>query len=274
MLNVTNYNIKSWREYFEPNENNKYNVSLNLLPITHDWDKFMDIQKTKPYWEKINMLLTKCTNSPETKIYPYPELVFNSLNTISLDNIKVFILGQDPYFNNEVHNKKIIPQAMGVSFSVPVGVKIPSSLSNIHRNLLNNGLIKKMPDHGNLMSWVNQGCMLFNATLTVQHGIPNSHQKYWQNFSNELIKYISDNTNNIVFILWGKFALDKLEKGLIDDTKHKVLVSSHPSGLSNTKDIYSKILNKKYSSFSNSNNFKEANDYLVLNNKIPINWDY
>ena len=271
MLNIANYNYKSWSEYYTP-KNNKYDISLDVLPINKSWDEFINEQKTKKFWTRIGQLLTKCINTPNIRIYPYPELVFNSLNLLPIDKIKVFILGQDPYFNCEKHNGKDIPQAMGISFSVPVGIKIPSSLVNIHKNLLKNGLIKKLPDHGNLISWVNQGCMLFNAALTVQHGIANSHEKYWSEFSDNLIKYVSDNTNNIVFMLWGKFALKKLEDGLIDSNKHLVLASSHPSGLSNAKPISSNVLNKKYPSFNDSNNFGQANDYLVSCDKIPIDW--
>lgn len=273
MLNTNNYTIKSWRDFF-PQVDNKYQVTLNDLHVDPSWKDFIDEQKDKKYWLRINSLISKCINTAGIDVYPYPELVFNSFNLLQLDQIKVFILGQDPYFNCEIHNTNKIPQAMGTSFSVPVGVKIPSSLVNIHKNLLNNKLIKKIPDHGNLSSWVNQGCMLFNSSLTVQHGIPNSHEKYWSEFSNNFIKYISDNTTNVVFILWGKFALKKLEDKFICDKKHCVLVSSHPSGLSNTKEVFSSVLNKKYPSFNNSNSFKEANDYLVKHNKTPINWDY
>jgi uracil-DNA glycosylase len=274
MINTTNYKFKSWSEYFI-SKNGIYDISIETLPIDISWNEFIKSQKGKKYWVLIDKLLSKIINTDiSIQIYPYPELVFNAINSVKLNDIKVFILGQDPYFNYELHNNQIIPQSMGISFSVPVGIKIPSSLINIHKNLLNNGLINKIPDHGNLNSWINQGVMLFNAALTVQHGIPNSHAKYWKEFSNELIKYVSNNTQNIVFILWGKFALNKLEDGLIDDNKHCVIVSSHPSGLSNTKEVNSKILNKKYPSFNNSNSFKECNDYLLLHNKTPINWNY
>ena len=198
------------------------------------------------------------------KIYPYPNLLFNAFILTPLSNVKVVILGQDPYHCNEIHHDKIIPQAMGLSFSVPKGMKIPSSLQNIYKNLLKYKHIEIKPNHGNLSFWAYQGCLMLNTSLTVQHSYPNSHSKYWLPFTDKIIKYISNKLNNIVFVLWGNPALNKLN--LIDQNKHKIIISSHPSGLSYNKKL------KNYDSFENTDHFGEINKYLKEKNKKQIIW--
>ena len=272
MLSLKNYPYKTWSEKYKiktktKNENG-YIVDIQSLEINESWKSFFDSVKDKPYYKKIEEFLTMCLNKTEgkIKIYPYPDLVFNVFNSVPLDNIKVVILGQDPYHQSVEKDDKIIPQAMGLSFSVPVGVKTPSSLVNIYKNALKFNIIKKIPSHGNLTSWVNQGVFLLNTSLTVQHGYPNSHAKKWTPFTDDLIKYISDNTEKLVFVLWGKPALQKLN--LIDDKKHKILISSHPSGLSCHKGL------GDYDAFMDKNHFGEINEYLKENNKEEIKWDF
>jgi len=253
LLSLSNYSYVRWSEKFPD-----HNVDLKKLNVHHSWDEFMSAEYEKEHFERINAFLSSCLSKTDGKIeiYPYPDLLFNALNLTHLDQIKVVILGQDPY-----HEPK---QAMGLSFSVPVDVPVPPSLQNIYKNLIKNNEMFKMPKHGNLEFWAHQGCLLLNTSLTVQRSYAGGHMGYWKEFTDTLIKYISNNTNNIVFILWGGPALDKLK--LINESKHKVLVSSHPSGLSCNSTL------RGHNSFTESNNFKKANDYLISKNKEPIVW--
>jgi len=260
-LNTTTYPYGTWAEKYPD-----YNVTLKTLPVNASWSEFLEQEYEKEYFKDTEEFLSHCLKHTKGKIniYPYPDLVFNALNTTPLDEVKVVILGQDPYFNNETHNNKAIPQAMGLSFSVPTGMDIPSSLKNIYKNMIANKQLTTPPTHGNLSSWASQGCLLLNTALTVQHGYPDSHKKHWTSFTNSLIKYISDKCENVIFVLWGGSSLSKL--GLIDDKKHKILISSHPSGLSYDKPL------RTYKSFKESNHFKEINDYLKEKGKTEILW--
>lgn len=261
MLNISNYNYKKWNERFPD-----YKVNLRELPIHPSWDDFIKKEYEKPYFKELEEFLSYCLEKTSGKIniFPYPDLVFNALNLTQLEDIKVVILGQDPYYNSEVHNGQEYPQAMGLSFSVPVGIDVPSSLKNIYKNMDAHGHLIKKPTHGNLVSWAYQGCLMLNTSLTVQKGYPNSHEKYWKPFTDTLIKYISDKLNNVVFVLWGNPSLSKIN--LIDKNKHKVLVSSHPSGLSYDRPL------KSYKSFKDSDHFTEINNYLKSIKKDKIIW--
>jgi len=262
LITKDNYPYQSWSEKY-PN----HIVSLNDLSIDHSWKDIFDKLKTDKRYTEIEEYLSYCLESTKgkVKIYPYPDLIYSAFNHTPLDKVKVVFIGQDPYFNSELDdNSKIIPQAMGLSFSVPVGVTVPPSLANIYKNMVaNNELIKK-PSHGNLEFWAYQGCLMINTVLTVQAGVANSHADYWVWCTDQIIKYISDNTKNIIFVLWGAPALDKLK--LIDKTTHKILISSHPSGLSCARPL------RSYSSFNNSNHFGEINKYLEENGKEKIIW--
>lgn len=261
-LSTNNYKIKPWHEKYPD-----YDVQLNDLRIHDSYDEFT---KTKLFNDKLkqaNEYLSHClkVTQGKVKIYPYPDLIFNALNTTPLDKIKVVILGQDPYINEEIHNDKPIPQAMGMSFSVPKGVKIPPSLDNIYANQIKYNHLNKKPKHGNLSFWAYQGVLLLNTALTVQKGCSNSHSKYWIELTDELIKFISDKTDNVVFVLWGGPALSKIN--LIDRDKHKVIISSHPSPLGFNKPL------KTYSAFKDIDHFKEINEYLNSKGKESIIWN-
>jgi uracil-DNA glycosylase len=260
-LSTNNYEHKPWNETFPD-----HNVSLKNLVTDRTWKYVIGKEMEKSYFDKLEKFLTHALKSTDAKVkmYPYPDLVFNAFNLVPLHTIKVVIIGQDPYHQNEVHNEQIIPQAMGLSFSVPTGIAVPSSLKNIYQNLVDFGHIKKAPSHGNLTKWANQGCMMLNTSLTVQHGYPNSHAKFWQEFTDTIIKYISERTDNVIFVLWGSPALKKLE--MIDTKKHGVTISSHPSGLSNTKPLQS------YPAFSKCDHFGEINKFLEKHNKTKIEW--
>lgn len=260
-LSTTYYTIKTWGEKF-PDQN----INLLSFPINSSWKPFFEKDSLKEPIERINKYLSHClkvTNNT-VNIFPYPDLLFSAFNATPLERTKVVILGQDPYFNWESHGDKNIPQAMGLSFSVPIGIEVPSSLENIYKNLIKFGHLKKKPTHGNLTFWAYQGCLLLNTVLTVQHKHPNGHEKFWTQITDALIEYISNNTENIVFMLWGSNALGKLD--LIDKNKHMVIVSSHPSGLS-----YSKPL-RNYKPFSETDHFGKANEYLMSVGKHPILW--
>ena len=268
LLDLNNYTYQSWTERFPD-----YKVDLKSLPVDDSWKEFMEQEYEKPYFDKLEKFLSHCLTKTQGKIniFPYPDLLFNALNTVKLENVTTTILGQDPYFKKELYKGKSYPQAMGLSFSVPIGVKIPSSLSNIYKNLKANKHITNQPTHGNLSLWASQGCLLLNTSLTVQEGYPNSHEKFWVEFTDNLIKYISDKHESIVFVLWGAPSLKK--RTLIDPEKHTVLVSSHPSGLSCNNTLSDPILKIKHNSFNTSDHFGEINKHLKNIGKPEIDWN-
>ncbi len=183
----------------------------------------------------------------EEDILPFPDNIFIAFNLLNVEDIKVVILGQDPYINLQNN----IPQATGLAFSVPDNFKIPPSLNNIFKNLLKFKHISTMPKHGNLMNWMKQGVFLLNSSLTVGNRKSNSHKKIWKNFTDNVIKYINDKNKKCVFVLWGAEALSK--KKIITN---RVIISSHPSGLS----AYQKL--DKYPSFNEQDHFGLINTYL------------
>ena len=199
-------------------------------------------------------------------MYPLPELLFNAFHLTHLTNLSVVIIGQDPYFNSEEIGETYCPQAMGLSFSIPVDIAIPSSLQNIYKNLITYKHIEEMPKHGNLESWALQGCLMLNSSLTVLDGSNNKncHQHIWKWFTDEIIRYISNNTEKVVFVLWGNDALNKMP--MIDLDKHEVVVSSHPSGFSVDKPL------KNYPSFKDCDHFGKINDYLKKLGKPVVRW--
>lgn len=257
LLSVSNYEYTNWNNLFLDN-----NISFNRLYINSSWRKIFENEFKKKYFQEFENYMSILLNN-NIKIFPHPNLVFNAFNICTLDKIKVVIIGQDPY-HGYIDNNKIIPQAVGLSFSIPIGMKIPSSLLNIYKNMIKYRIIDKIPDHGNLYFWASQGCLMLNSSLTVINNKPNSHQNYWTPFTDTIIKYISEKCNNLVFLLWGKHAYEK--RKLIDNTKHKIIHSTHPSGLSFSKDA------KYGKAFIKVNHFKECNDYLKSVNKNPIIW--
>lgn len=244
-----------------PTWGQKFNNQVNLKEIKYhkSWDELFNTLLNHENSKKIEQTL-----SQEKDIFPKPDLLFNAFYLTPLDTLKVVFIGQDPYFNCETHDNLLTPQAMGLSFSVPVGVNIPSSLSNIFINLKKYNHIKTFPKNGNLEHWATQGCLMLNSSLTVKNNDKNCHQNLWTQFTDYIIKYISDTQTNIIFVLWGSFALQK--KQLIDTSKHVILASSHPSGLSANKPLNS------YPPFSQTDHFGKINDQLKTFNKTPINF--
>ncbi len=183
-------------------------------------------------------------------VYPKGSLIFNAFNQTPFDAVKVVILGQDPYHGPG--------QAHGLCFSVPEGIPFPPSLRNILKEIRED-IGKNIPPHGNLERWAKQGVLLLNATLTVRANQAGSHQKKgWENFTDTVIKKIADERENIVFMLWGRYARDK--KSLIDESRHCVLEAAHPSPLS------------AHNGFFGCRHFSKANKYLINKNKEAIDW--
>jgi uracil-DNA glycosylase len=219
------------------------------VKIEASWKKILQTEFNKPYFGQI-VLHIKTEKSQGKIIYPPGPLIFNAFNTTPIDKIKVVILGQDPYHGPG--------QAHGLCFSVQNGVPPPPSLINIFKELHDDTGIK-IPDHGNLMHWAQQGVFLLNASLTVRAGEPMSHAKIgWAAFTDTTIHKISEIKKHVVFMLWGKFAQEK--KVLIDETKHLILKAAHPSPLSAS------------AGFLGCRHFSKANDYLVKNGIDPVDW--
>ena len=183
--------------------------------------------------------------------YPKGSLIFSALNNCKFEKIKLVILGQDPYHNPN--------QANGLAFSVPENITHPPSLVNIFKELQQD-LNTVYPSNGDLMTWVKQGVLLLNSTLTVKKNSPGSHQnKGWEDFTDEIINIISLRKKNVVFLLWGNYA--KKKSKLIDQNKHLILSSGHPSPLSANRGYW----------FGNKH-FSKANQYLKENNIVEIEW--
>lgn len=215
------------------------------------WKHLFSIEKEKEYFNNLDLFLQKdiSTYGESLEIFPPRNMVFNCLNICKLDEIKVVILGQDPY-----HQKG---QAMGLSFSVPENIKLPPSLKNIYKELENDCNI--IHNNGDLTEWAKQGVLLLNTALTVRESCPNSHQKYWKPFTDNLITYISENREGVIFLLWGGNAKDK--RKLIDINKHYVLEANHPSPLSANRG-----------GWFGCKHFSKTNEILKKNNKKEIRW--
>lgn len=220
----------------------------DILNVCKEFRKIILNEYNEKYFRNILKLLND--EYENFTIYPEKHEVFNAFKYKDVDDIKVVILGQDPYHN--------VNQAHGLSFSVHKGVSIPSSLKNIFIEL-NSDINVKIPNHGNLISWANQGVLLLNSGLTVRKNQPNSHKLIgWSVFTDKVIKILSSKRENLVFVLWGNFAIKK--ECLIDRAKHLVLKSAHPSGLSAHKGFFS------------SKPFSKINKYLRTKSIEEINW--
>lgn len=221
---------------------------MSNVRIEESWKQALTSEFERPYFQTIATFLKNEIADGKT-IYPPGPLIFNAFNTTPFAKVKVVILGQDPYHNPG--------EAMGLSFSVPKGVKIPPSLKNIYKEIFSD-VGFPIPTHGDLTGWANQGVFLLNAMLTVEKNRAASHQQIgWQFFTDAVIRTLSVERENLVFMLWGNFA--KRKKELIDTDKHFVLESAHPSPLAGN-------------AFSGCRHFSKANNYLKLNGLEPIDW--
>jgi uracil-DNA glycosylase len=220
------------------------------VQIEASWKEVLKNEFTKPYFLEIVTFLKTEKNAGKV-IYPPGPLIFNAFNQTPFKNVKVVILGQDPYHNPG--------QAHGLSFSVPTGIKPPPSLVNIYKEIQTDIGIPMPAQYGNLTRWAEQGVLLLNAILTVRANEPASHAKIgWMNFTDAVIKKISDEKTGVVFLLWGKFAQDK--QILINETKHFVLKAAHPSPFSADKGFFG------------CKHFSKTNELLIKQGTSPIDW--
>jgi len=226
---------------------------------TPQWQSIIEQQKQLPYYQK---LITEIEQRKAQGIAVFPEenAIFNAFEYVDLQDIKVVILGQDPYHGTGSDNSgETVPQAHGLAFSVQGNIKSPPSLANIYKELATDieGFIS--PKHGNLTAWAKQGVLLLNTVLTVEQANANAHAKLgWEIFTDEIIKQLNQENSGCVFILWGAHAKKKGRN--IDIVKHQVLAGPHPSPLS------------AYRGFYGCQHFSKANAWLALHNKEIINW--
>ena len=219
------------------------------VKIEDSWKEVLHSEFQKDYFQNITAFL-KTEKAQGKIIYPPGSLIFNAFEKTPFYKLKVLLLGQDPY-----HGKG---QAMGLSFSVPKGVRPPPSLVNIFKEL-HDDVGVPISSSGDLTPWADQGVMLLNAALTVRAGEPNSHAKIgWHQFTDAVIKKVSDEKEGIVFLLWGSFAHQKQE--LIDQTKHHVLKAAHPSPFSADKGFFG------------CKHFSKTNSFLVDQKEHAIDW--
>ncbi len=218
-----------------------------VVRIEDSWRKVLESEFEKPYFKRLTESV-RFAYETET-VYPHPKNVFRAFDLTPLPEVKVVILGQDPY-----HGPK---QAHGLAFSVEDGTDIPPSLQNMYKELKNDLGVERTS--GDLSDWAKQGVLLLNSTLTVRAGTAGAHQTFgWETFTDEVIATISREREKVVFLLWGAFAIGK--RRFIDETKHHVLTAPHPSPLS------------AYRGFLGCKHFSLTNDYLKKNDLDPINW--
>jgi uracil-DNA glycosylase len=219
------------------------------VKLEASWKSALAEEFTKPYFIDLTSFVRNAYQT--TTIYPPARLIFHALDSCPLPQVRIVILGQDPYHGPD--------QAHGLSFSVPEGVAQPPSLINIFKEL-ETDTGKVYPKSGSLTSWASQGVLLLNSTLTVESGKAGSHQnKGWEQFTDAIIELISTQCDHIVFMLWGNYAKQKGKR--IESDRHLVLTSGHPSPLSANRGLW----------FGNRH-FSQANSYLVSKGKSPIDW--
>ncbi len=223
-------------------------IDIDKVKIEPSWKEILKEDFLSPNFARVkeNFLRAKAAG----EVYPPNALIFNAFNLTPFNAVKVVILGQDPYHG--------AGQAMGLSFSVPRGVKIPPSLQNIYKEIYDD-LGVTQPNSGDLSYWAKQGVLLLNATLSVSAGQANSHSGFgWQEFTDAAIRKLSERARNVVFMLWGNPA--KAKAPLIDASRHLVLTAAHPSPLAR-------------GAFFGCRHFSKANLYLAQHGKAPIDWD-
>ena len=235
--------------FHKKNMSSEITINPDDVQIETGWKTALYDEFTKPYFARIKQILRDAKDA-HIPIYPPGKLIFNAFNRTPYDRVRVVILGQDPYHQPG--------QAMGLSFSVPQGVRIPPSLQNIYKELARSIPGFTIPNHGDLSAWADQGVLLLNASLTVERGKAGSHSRIgWQLFTNAVIEQLSRERSDLIFMLWGNFAKEKIR--LIDADKHYILTSVHPSPLAGN-------------GFSGCSHFLSANQILEARGEAPINW--
>lgn len=219
------------------------------IKLEKSWKEVLEQEFSKPYMQELRSFLRE--EQKNYQIFPPNKFIFNAFEHTPFYEVKVVILGQDPYHN--------IGQAHGLSFSVQPGVAIPPSLRNMYAELSTDIEGFTPPNHGTLTKWADQGVLLLNAVLTVRAHQAASHQKKgWETFTDTVIQKLSQERDGLVFILWGGYAKQKTK--LIDSTKHLIITAAHPSPLS------------AYNGFFGSKPFSKTNQYLKDHSKSPIDW--
>jgi len=219
------------------------------VKIEKSWKKVLQKEFNEEYFSKLTEFVK--SECQRTTVYPPAKFIFNAFELTPFNKVKVIILGQDPYHG--------VNQANGLAFSVNDEVKVPPSLVNIYKEIESDLGQRTKNKNGNLENWAKQGVLMLNATLTVQAHMAGSHQnKGWERFTDAVIKSLSDQKENLIFVLWGGYAQKK--GSVIDESKHLVIKSTHPSPFS------------AYNGFFGSKPFSRTNAYLIFNNKEPINW--
>ncbi len=219
------------------------------VSIAESWQPYLQPEFDKPYFRQLAEFLRQEYSTQ--RVYPPGKLIFNAFANCSFATTRVVILGQDPYHGEG--------QANGLAFSVADGIQKPPSLVNIFKEIQDD-LGKPVPKSGNLERWASQGVMLLNSTLTVRAGQAGSHQgKGWETFTDEVIKLISDQKENVVFMLWGAYAQKK--GAVIDTKKHLVLKAKHPSPMA-----------AQWGGWFGNKHFSQANEYLTANGLAPVDW--
>ena len=220
------------------------------VQIESGWKKMLNFEFSKPYFLQLATHL-RTEKIQGKNIYPPGSRIFNAFSLTPFDEVKVVLIGQDPYHG--------AGQAHGLCFSVPEGITPPPSLVNIFKEIRSDLGIETPSGFGNLSKWAEQGVLLLNAFLTVRANEPLSHSKIgWEEFTNTVISCLSENKKGVVFILWGKFAQSK--QALIDETKHYVLKAAHPSPFSADKGFFG------------CKHFSKTNELLMKEGKAPIDW--
>lgn len=218
------------------------------VQIEASWKQVLEAEFSEPYFEEL-VLRLKDARQQGKRIYPPGPLIFRAFELTPFHQVRVVILGQDPYHNPG--------EAMGLSFSVPRGVRVPPSLKNIYQEL-NTDVGAEVPRHGDLTSWAERGVFLLNAMLTVEHNLAGSHRNLgWQPFTDAVIRKLSEQREHLVFMLWGNFARQKKE--LIDGSRHLILEAAHPSPLAR-------------GAFFGSRHFSQANAYLKEHGYEELDW--
>ena len=221
----------------------------NSIQLEDGWKHTLSAEFAKPYMQDLKNFLQNEKQAGK-KIFPKGSQYFRALDLTPLEDVKVVILGQDPYHGPN--------QAHGLSFSVQKGVRIPPSLKNIYKEL-HDDIQMDTPDHGFLEGWAKQGVLLLNTSLTVEQGQAGSHQgKGWEIFTDAVIREVNSLGRPVVFILWGAHAGKKKE--MIDDTRHCILTAPHPSPFSADRGFFG------------CRHFSKANDFLIQSGQTPINW--
>ena len=275
-IDANHYRFKDWPQCFPDKK-----VHLRSLIFNPAWDEFMSQAETRPYFAGIEKILSRFMTEAQHEIVPPAELLFNAFNITSPRQIRVIILGQDPYPGAARVGSVYIHHATGLSFSIPANIPKADSVRNIYNNMLQFKHVKKVPLSGCLSALALQGVFMINTALTTFSGGRGAHRTVWKEFSDHLVSYLANKYEGLVFMAWGRDAHMSCLK--IDPNRHCIITSSHPSPLSAHKTFegmsYGNIRDERerrrvtYPAFNTLDHFGRANERLIMNKQKPILWD-